>query len=72
MVLVEPAESHGSEVYVPDSVSDFFEADVLAFEDVADVDLSVVEADAAVGADVAQFEVIGIVDVGQFGWELTR
>lgn len=57
---VEPAEGDGAEVGGPDVVVDLFEADEVAAEQVADVDPLRSPSDPAVGRDLADLEVSGI------------
>jgi hypothetical protein len=54
---MEPAEGDGPERDLPDIVVDFFETDVLAAQEVADVDPGGVPSDAAVGGDLPDLEV---------------
>jgi hypothetical protein len=58
---VKPAERDGPEVDGPDVRGDLFESDVFTAEQVADVDPGRVPSDPAVGRDLADFEVGGIV-----------
>lgn len=60
----QAAELEGSEVDIPDTVVDLFEADVLADADGGHVDSLAIPADAAVGAYVANLEAIGILEGG--------
>jgi hypothetical protein len=57
---VEPAEGDGAEVGGPDIVVDLFEADEVAAEQVADVDPLRSPSDPAVGRDLPDLEVSGI------------
>jgi hypothetical protein len=57
---VEPAERDGAEVGGPDVVVDLFEADEVAAEQVADVDPLRLPSDPAVGRDLPDLEVNGI------------
>ena len=66
---VEPAERDGPEGDGPDIGGDlFFETDVLAAEEMADVDPGGVPADASVGGDLSDLEVSWILQ----GEELRR
>jgi hypothetical protein len=62
---VESAEQQGAEVKGPDTVVDFLQADVLLEQAVADVDPAFLPADAAVLADLADFEVSGVLGLRQ-------
>lgn len=62
MSFVKSAELEGAEEEVPDAVVDFFKADVLSGADDGDIDPKGVPADAAVGADVADLEAVGVVE----------
>ena len=62
--LEQPAEAQGPEVDGPDAVVDLLEADVRAHADRGDVDPAVIPANAAVRADVAHLEAIGIFERG--------
>jgi hypothetical protein len=63
---VESAEQYGSEIEGPEAVVDFFEADVFLEQAVADVDPALLPSDAAVFADLSDFEVSGVL-----GWRET-
>ena len=60
MAFMQATELERSEEDIPDAVVDFFESHVLAGAADADIDPVVIPADAAIGADVAQFEAIWI------------
>ena len=68
--LEQTAQLEGSEVNVPDSIVDLFEADVFANADGRDVHPAVVPPDAAIRADVADFEAIGIFQRRELGRHL--
>ena len=68
VTLQQSAKLERSEVDVPDLVVDLFEADVLADTTSADGDRMAVPFEAAVGADVADFEVGRIFQ----GWQPSR
>ena len=55
-------------IHGPDIVVDFFESDVFATKDVADIDPVGFPADAAVPADQAHFPVIWVFD----SWQTSR
>ena len=59
---MKASEPQRAEVYIPEAVVNGLEADVLAVEDVADVDPVAVPADAAVAVDAADLEVGRILD----------
>jgi hypothetical protein len=63
---VESGEQYGSEIEGPEAVVDFFEADVFLEQAVADVDPALLPSDAAVFADLSDFEVSGVL-----GWRET-
>ncbi len=54
--FVKPSKIEGAKVHGPNAVVDFFEADVLFGEDVADVDPLRMPANAAVPIDAPDFE----------------
>ncbi len=58
--FVHPSELHGSEVYVPESIVDLLETDVLSGEGVGHADPIRFPPDAAVAADEPDFEVSGV------------
>ncbi len=58
--FVKSAEFEMAEVDGPEAIIDFFEGNVFAGEDLTDVDPAASPADAAVGADATDFEVIGV------------
>ncbi len=58
--FVHSPELQRSEVYVPNAIVDFFEADVFTGECVGDADPVLVPADAAVPTHEPDFEVTGI------------
>ena len=60
MSFMESADFQGAEEDVPDAVVDFFEADIFSGADDGDVDPMGVPANAAVGADVANLEAVGV------------
>jgi hypothetical protein len=64
-VLVEPAEQEWSEVERPDSVGDLLESNVFLEQGVADVDPTSFPADAAIAADASDFEVSGVLGLGE-------
>jgi hypothetical protein len=49
--FVESAEFEGTEVYVPEVIADFFEANVLASQGVSDVEPLTVPANSSVSTD---------------------
>ena len=57
--FVHPSEFQRAEVYIPDSIVDLFETDVLAGERVRDTDPVTVPADPAVATDETDFEMAG-------------
>ena len=57
--LVQAAELERSEVDVPETVIDFLEANLFAGTGDGDVEPVTAPANAAVGADVADFEAVG-------------
>jgi hypothetical protein len=63
--LVQTAEFLMSIVYRPQSVVDLFEADVLMDEDRADVQKTVLPADAPAGGDASDLEVSRVLE----GWQ---
>ena len=60
--FVHASELQRSDVYVPQPVADFFEADVFAREGVGDADPLVFPANAAVAADETDLKVSGVFD----------
>ena len=60
--FVKAPQAERAEVHVPQPIVDLVKADVLAAEDVTDVDPGVVPANAAVVADASHFVVGGILD----------
>ena len=70
--LIHPPECHWPEVYVPESVADFFEADVLTRERVRHADPVAVPADPAVAADTPHFEMTGVLHRGESRRERAR
>jgi hypothetical protein len=69
-VDVEPAERDGTEVYGPDARGDLLEPDVLAAEQVADVDPGRVPPDPTVRGDLSDLEmgrVLGRAQLGRHG-----
>ncbi len=64
--LDEASKLERSEVHVPDAVVDFLQTHVFADADGGDVDPPSIPADAAVGADVAHFEPIGVFQRREF------
>lgn len=64
--FVKSAEFERAEEDVPDAVIDFFEADVLTGADAGDVDPMAIPADAAIGADVASLEAVGVLERWKF------
>ena len=58
--FVHPSEFHWPEVYVPESIVDFFQSDVLACQRVRHADPVLLPTDAAVATDEADFEVAGV------------
>ncbi len=64
--FMESAELQGAEIDVPDTVVDFFQADVLSGADGGDIDPTRVPANAAVGADIADLEAIRILERRNF------
>ena len=69
---VKPAERDGSEGDGPDVVGDLLESDVLAAEQMRDVDPSAVPTDPSVAGDLPDFEVRRIVGMLELGRERTR
>jgi hypothetical protein len=63
--FVEATELHGTEVRVPPSFVDLFEADVLADQGAGDVVPLLLPTHATVGADVANLEAIRVLDGGK-------
>src|SRR5258705_999143 len=70
--LEQPAEPQGPEVHIPDAVVDLLEADILAHAHRGDVDPAAIPPNAAVGADVAHLEAIGIFERGEPAWHGPR
>src|SRR5262245_10257780 len=62
LALKEPSELERAEVDVPHTVVDLFEPYVFANAGRGDIDPRLVPANAALGADIAHFEPIGIFD----------
>src|SRR5213083_1088177 len=62
LTLAQTAELEGAEVHVPEAVIDLLQAHVFADADRGDVDPPAVPPNATVGADVADFEAIGILE----------
>ena len=60
--FIHPAELQRSEVYVPESIADFFQPDVFAGQGVRDADPALLPSNAAVAADQTDFEVAGVVE----------
>ena len=60
VAFVKAAEFKGAEVDIPDAVIYFFEADILAGADDGDIDPIAPPANAAIGADVSDFEAVGV------------
>ncbi len=60
--FVKPPEGSGSEVDLPQSGPDGFEPDELVAQSRADVDPARVPADASVGRDLSDLEVLGVLD----------
>ncbi len=60
MSFDEATELEQSEVDVPDTVIDLFEADILTDAGGGDIDPLAIPSNAAVGADVADFEAVRI------------
>ena len=54
--LVHSSQLQGPEVYVPEPIADFLEADIFTREGVGDADPALLPSDAAVAADEADFE----------------
>ena len=69
---MESAEQHRAEVERPDTVVDFLESHVLVEQAVADVDPAILPADAAVLADLSDFEVSGVLGLRQAIGETAR
>ena len=70
--FVHAPQLEGPKVYVPESVADFFETDVLARQRVRDAHPSLLPADAAIAADEPDFKVPGVFERGQAPWPLAR
>ena len=66
--FVHPSELERSEVYVPEPIADFFEADVFAGQRVRDADPALLPADPTVAAHEADLKVTGVFE----GRELPR
>jgi len=64
--LDKATELERPEVNIPDSVVDFLDAHALAHADDGDIEPAAFPASAAVGADVAHFESIGVLKGRQF------
>jgi len=60
--LEQPTELEGAEVDGPDPITDLLKAHVFADADRGDVQPAAVPANATVGADVADFEAVGILE----------
>ena len=60
--FLELSEPHRADVEVPQPIVDLLEADVWLAEHMADVDPGAAPADAAVAADAANLEVVGVID----------
>jgi hypothetical protein len=58
--FVHPAELQWSEVYVPQPITDFLEADVFSRQGVRDADPALLPANSAVATDEADFKVSGV------------
>ena len=65
MSFKQAAEFERTEVDVPDTVIDFFEANVFARAHDRDVDPVATPSDTAIGADIANFEAIRIFECGE-------
>src|SRR5207249_11822509 len=66
----QPPELELSALDIPDPIVDLLQAHVLTNADGRDVHPAAVPSDAAIGADVAHFEAIGIFQRGQRRWHL--
>lgn len=64
MAFEQPSDPECTEVDIPDPVIDFLQSDILADTDDLDVDPMPVPSNAAIGADVAHLEVVGIFERG--------
>ena len=67
--FVHPSELHWPEVYVPESIVDFFQSDVLACQGVRDADPVLLPADTAIATDESDFEVSGVFQGRERLWE---
>lgn len=70
--FVEAAEAQGTKVDVPEPVDNLLEANVLSDADGGHVHPAAIPANAAVSADVADFESIGILEGRQAGRHRAR
>lgn len=66
--LVQPSQLERSEVYVPQPIAHFFEADVFTGQCVGDADPAFLPANPAVAAEEPDFIVAGVIE----GRELPR
>ena len=60
--FMESTEFQGAEIDVPETIVDFFEADILSDADSGDINPMMVPANAAVGADITNLEAIRILE----------
>ena len=60
--FMKSTEFQRTEVDIPDTVVDFFQADVLSDADGGDIDPMVVPANATVGTDIADLEAVRILE----------
>lgn len=67
--FIEAAQDERAEVDGIDAIGDVLEGDVLAGEDVGDVEEAVIPADGAIATDSAELEVGGIMEDRQCPWE---
>ena len=72
LALVHSPELDRPEVYVPQTVVDFLESDVLTAERLSDADPMALPSNAAVAADEPDFEVTGVLDPRKLPRELSR
>lgn len=70
--LVHAPQFQRTEVYVPESIADFLEADVFTGQGVRDADPSLLPANPAVAADEAHLEVTRVFEGRQALWQLAR
>jgi len=72
VAFVQAAELQRSEIDVPEAVIDVLQPDIFAGTDAGDIDPVTASADPAIGADLAEFEAVGVFErwqaVGQGAW----